>query len=376
MDAFWEIKFGPLSVLSIQGVLIPVLYYKVILQRKTIPKTWLRSAKIYIIALSLGLFWALAIKPVATIEVIVLNLNIFLGFILIPLLVTNQKRLKQLLLAIIIGGVFPVAVSIFQLRTGVIFQERETVGLTRFVGFYHDAFPVRFYGLLTLISILIYQSVFKVKGILLKCFIMAMAGGAVLSVYAVFSKAGVGIIGLWVVLLLLFSKSKIKQGFSILVGLSVIFIVFGDAVSSNIEQLFSKEVGYQSGEVTDARYTLAGRGYIWQNYWRFWLEEQNVFFQWFGDGLVRPVHNEFLRVLMANGIIGVLFLLIFITIQIKRVLKIDKNIRVFGMMLLGMYLIDSIGLVPGEYYYYNILVWGIFGTLLMKPQLFVKQNKV
>jgi hypothetical protein len=44
------------------------------------------------------------------------------------------------------------------------------------------------------------------------------------------------------------------------------------------------------------------------------------------------------------------------------------------MMLLGMYLVDCIGLVPGIYYYYNILVWGIFGILLMKPQLFIKQK--
>jgi O-antigen ligase len=376
MDAFWEIKFGPLSILSIQGILIPILFYEVILQRKIIPKSWLRNAKIYILALSFGLFWALFIKPIATIETIVLNVNIFLGFILIPILITNQKRLKQLLLAIIIGGVFPVAVSLFQLQTGVIFQERATVGLIRYVGFYHDAFPVRFYGLLSLLSILIYQSVFKIKGIFLKIFMIAMAGGAFLSVYAVFSKAGVGIVGFWVVLLLLFSKSKIKQGLSILVGLSVIFLVFGDAVSSNIEQLFSKEVNYQSGENTDARYTLAGRGYIWENAWQFWTQEQSALFQWLGDGIMRPVHNEFLRVLMANGIFGVLFLVIFISVQIKNIFKIHKNIRVFGMMLLGMYIIDSTGLVPGVYYYYNILVWGIFGILLMKPQLFVKQNKV
>lgn len=376
MDAFWEIKFGPLSVLSIQGVLIPILFYKLISERKVIPKAWLNSAKIYTIALSLGLLWALALKPIDTIEAIVININIYLGFILIPLLIKDKKRLKQLLLAIIIGGIFPVAVSIFQLQTGIIFQERATVGLTRYVGFYHDAFPVRFYGLLTLISILIYQSVFQVKGMFLKMFLIAMAGGALLSVYAVFSKAGVGIVGLWVVLLLLFSKSRIKQSFSILIGLFVIVLVFGDAVSSNIEQLFSKEVGYQSGEVTDARYTLAGRGYIWENSWRFWVNEQNVLFQWLGDGIVRPVHNEFLRVLLANGIIGVLFLLVFLIKMVRNTFKIHKNIRVFGMMLLGMYFIDSIGLVPGVYYYYNILVWGILGTLLMKPQLFLKQKKI
>lgn len=374
MDAFWETRLGPLSVMSIQGILIPILFYEIFAKKRYVPKAWLRSAKIYMLALSLGLFWALAVKPMATIETVILNVNIYLGFILIPILITDQKRLKQFLLAIMICGIFPIVVSIFQLSTGIIFQERATVGLTRYVGFYHDAFPTRFYGLMTLISILIYQSVFKIKGIFFKGFLLALAGGAFLSIYAVFSKAGVGVIGLWVVLLLLFSESKIKQSFSVLIGLLVIFIVFGDAVSSNIEQLFSKEVGFQTGEVTDARYTLAGRGYIWEKYWNFWSNEQNVFFQWFGDGITRAVHNEFLRVLLVSGIIGVLFLVAFFLTMIGNTFKTNKKIRVFSMMLLGMYLIDSIGLVPGVYYYYNILVWGIFGTLLMKPQLFIKQK--
>jgi len=376
MDAFWETKFGPLSIMSVQGILIPLLFYEIIFKKNIIPKPWLRTARLYIVALSLGLIWAFTVKPVGTIEVIVLNINIYLGFILIPLLITNQQRLKQLLLAIMLCGVFPIAVSIFQLQTGVIFQERATAGLSRYVGFYHDAFPVRFYGLLTLLSILIYQYVFNIKGIFFKCFLLTLTGGAFLSIYAVFSKAGVGVLGLWVVLLLLFSKTKIKQGFSILIGLSVIFLVFGDAVSSNIEQLFSKEIGYQSGQVTDVRYTLAGRGYIWDNYWQFWTNKQSVFFQWVGDGLIRPAHNEFLRVLLANGIIGVLFLVTFIFSMIRKSFKIHKTIKVFGLMVLGMFLVDCIGLSPGMYYYYNILVWGIFGTLLMKPQLFIKQKKI
>ncbi|MBR9914831.1 MAG: hypothetical protein GYB32_08395 [Algicola sp.] len=374
MDAFWEFKFGPLSMLSIQGVLIPVLFYKIILTRKVIPKSWLSTAKIYIVALSLGLIWSIAVNPMGTLENLILSVNIYIGFILIPLLVHDQKRLKQFLIAIMICGIFPILVSMYQLQTGVVFQDRETVGLTRYVGFYHDAFPVRFYGLMTLFSVLLYQSTFKIEGLFMKLFLLLLTAGAFVSIYAVFSKAAVGIMGLWMVLLLVFSKSKIKQAFSIIIGVAVIFLVFGDAVYDNLEQLFSKEVGYQSGEVKDARYTLAGRGYIWENYWRFWTDQQSLIFQWIGDGITRPVHNEYLRVLMANGIIGVLFLVVFIFRNIANTFKMHKKLKVFGMMLIGMYIVDSIGLVPGVYYYYNILVWGIFGALLLKPQLFIKKT--
>lgn len=371
IDAFWEIKVGPLSILAFQGILITVLFFEVVSKRKRLPQIWHTTSKIYIIALSLGLFWALPIAPLAAVETIVMNINIYLGFLLIPILVNDRNRLKKFLIAIMICGVFPILVSIYQLQTGVIFQERETVGLTRYVGFYHDAFPTRFYGLFTLFSILVYQTLFKIKKIGFKILIALLAGGAFISIYSVFSKAAVGIIGLWIVFLLIFSKSKIKQSFSIILGLFLIAIIFGSEVLDNVEQLFSKEVGYQTGEVSDSRYTLAGRGYIWQDYWQFWLNEQSVFFQWLGDGLKRPAHNEFLRVLLANGIFGVLFLLAFVMKSIKNIFKIHKNIRVFGMMLFGMYIVDCIGLVPGVYYYYNMLVWGIFGLLLTQQNLFL-----
>ncbi len=374
IDAFWDYRFGPLTVMSVQGALIPILFYSILFKKNIIPKVWIKTAKIYLVALSLGVVWAIAVRPVPSFEIIVLNLNNYLGFFLIPLLVNDKKRLKQFLLAVMICGIFPIAVSFFQLQTGILFRERTTVGLVRYVGFYHDGFPVRFYGLTTILAILIYQAVFTIKNPYFKVFLIALAGGASLSIYLAFSKAAVGIVVFWFILILFFSQAKIKQTISILIGLSIVLLVFGDVVFDNIEQLFSKETGYQSGEVKDARYTLAGRGYIWQEYWDQWLNHQSVFFQWFGDGIDRAVHNEFFRILVINGIIGVILLIMFFIRMIKHVFQINKNIRVFGMMLFGMYFFDCIGLVPGSYYYYNIIVWGIFGTLLLSPQLFIKSK--
>jgi hypothetical protein len=373
VDAFWDYRFGPLTIMSIQGALVPVLFFSVFAKRKIFPQSWLKTANIYLIALTLGVVWAIAVNPVPSAEIIVLSINNFLGFFLIPILVNDKKRLKMFLLAIMICGIFPMLVSLFQLQTGIVFRKRVTAGLIRYVGFYHDGFPVRFYGLMTILSILIYQSIFKINGPYFKLFLVGLAGGASLSVYLAFSKAAVGIVVLWTLLILIFSKAKISQTISIFIGFSVLLLVFGDVVFDNIEQLFSKETGYQSGEVKDARYTLAGRGYIWEEHWDQWLNHQSVFFQWFGDGIDRAVHNEFFRILVINGIIGLL-LIVFIFRMISHVFQINKNIRVFGMMLFGMYFFDCIGLVPGSYYYYNILVWGIFGTLLLRPYLFIKEK--
>ena len=40
------------------------------------------------------------------------------------------------------------------------------------------------------------------------------------------------------------------------------------------------------------------------------------------------------------------------------------------LMLLSMFCIDSIGLSPGVYYYYNILTWGLIGLFYRRDSVF------
>lgn len=371
MDAFWSIRLGPLSFSSVGGIIIPLLFIKTFKKKKYFPKFWKNNAVLLILALSLGLLYALPVKTISTVENIILVFNIFIGFYIIPVLIDQPNKLKNLLGVIMIGGIFPIAVSLFQFQTGIIFYERETAGLTRYVGFYHDAFPVRFYGLMTLLSCLAYLQLFKPKRKIVKWSVLVLAFASMFSIYLVFSKAAVGIIGVWITLLLVFSESRIKQLLAIFVGLSVLFLFFGDVFYENIEQLFSKEVGYQAGEIKDARYTLAGRGYIWQDYWEFWINDQNVFFQWFGDGINRPTHNEFLRILLASGIIGLLLFIVFLLKMLRDILISNKKTKVFCLMLFSMFCIDCIGLMPGNYYFYNIMVWGLIGLFLTRNRLII-----
>lgn len=368
MDAFWDVRVGLLSFSSIGGVIIPVLFYPVFFKIRNLPKHWISNARILFFAYSFGLIFALIEEPLESLELFIININIFMGFLLIPLLVEDKRQFQKLVLAIIISGIFPIVVSVFQFQTGIIFQKRATAGLARFVGLYHDAFPVRFYGLFTIFSCILYLSIFKVKkigvGVLAGIIIVAL-----FSVYLVFSKAAVVIIMMWVFLMIGFSQAKFKYAFFIALLVIPVYIGFGDIINDNIGQLFSKEVGYNEGTYKDVRYTLAGRGYIWDDYWNFWLNEQTPLFQWTGDGISRPAHNEFLRTLLANGILGSLLLCLFVFRMIKHVFKIHKSLRGFGLMLLSMFLIDSLGLTPGIYYYYNILVWGITGVLL-SPKLY------
>ncbi len=368
MDAFWDIRVGPLSFSSIGGILIPILFYSVVFKIKHLPKAWVSNAKLLFIAYSFGLLFAFTIKPIASFEVFIMNINIFMGFLLIPLLVTNKSQFQKLLIAIIISGIFPIVVSVFQYQAGIIFNERQTAGLTRYVGFYHDAFPVRFYGLFTFFSCILYLSVFKRINKFLMLVLVGISMSALFSVYLVFSKAAVVIICLWIMLMLTFSKAKLKYLFIISIFTVLAYVNFGDVIYNNIEQLFSKEVGYNDGTYTDVRYTLAGRGYIWDNLWDFWLNEQIPLFQWTGDGISRPAHNQFLKVLLSSGIIGVLLFVIFLFKVFKLIMRSSKKIRLFLLMLFGMFLIDCLGLTTGDYYYYNILTWGLIGYFMFNYQ--------
>ncbi|MDD7886243.1 hypothetical protein [Flavivirga sp. 57AJ16] len=372
MDAFWDVRIGPLSFSSVGGILMPVLFYPVLLKIKYLPSKWISNAKLLFIAYSFGLLFAFTVKPLESLEILLININIFMGFLLIPLLVDHSYKFQKLLIAIIISGIFPIGVSIFQFQTGIVFRVRETVGLLRYVGFYHDAFPVRFYGLFTVFSCILYLFVFKPKNKFYTFILIGLCTAALFSVYLVFSKAAIVIMCLWLLLILLFLQVKLKYIFFLVVFALYIYINLGDVIYDNIQQLFRKEIGYNDGTYKDIKYTLAGRGYIWNDLWEFWLNEQIPIFQWTGDGINRPAHNEFLRVLLANGIIGLVLFSFSIFRSISYVFEINKKTRVFGLMLLGMFLIDSLGLTSGVYYYYNILVWGIIGLLLLKSDLLEK----
>jgi len=371
-DAYWEYRIGPLSFSSFGGILIPILFYPVLIKTKELPKFWLQRSKLIFLALSFGLLWAFPIKPMETMEIFLVNINILLGFYIIPILIDTKEKLRLLLIAIMIAGVFPVAVSIFQFQTGIIFQERETVGLTRYVGFYHDGFPVRFYGLFTLFSLLTYLSIFKIKSNFFLIRSVLLSVGALFSVFLVFSKAGVAILIIWLLMIISQSRDRFKIGMYFVIGFSILFLIFGDFLFSSVEQLFGKEIGYQEGQVKDARYTLAGRGYIWEHYWQFWSTEQSFFFQWFGDGLIRPVHNDYLKNLLTNGIIGVLLSIAFLFSMFKLVLNSSRKVYLFCFMLLSMYVIDGTGLETSLYYYYNILLWGFIGIFTTKKPYYLK----
>jgi hypothetical protein len=366
VDAAWDFKVGPLSMLAFQGALVPFLF-GFTLRDKIIPKQWKSLGWTLFAALSTGLVLGIVSTPVGGAENLIKSVNILIGFTLIPVLVQDKKDLKKLLLALMVSGIFPIAISIYQKQTGVVWQVRQTVGLSRLVGFYHDSFPVRFYGLLSIFSSLCYLFFFSRNNVISRILPVLLIFGALYAIYNVFSKAAVGILASWAFTLAFFSNRRFSAILILLIiGVAAPFII-GEDINATTEQLFSKEIGYQTGEVQDARFALAGRGYIWEYFWGQWLNEFNILFKLVGYGISRPTHNELLRILLLSGVIGVLLYLRFLFRAGRIALFNNSPFKPFILMLFFMYLIDSIGLVPGEYYYYNQIVWGFIGLFYLKP---------
>ena len=373
VDVFWNTKYGPLSVVSLHGIFILLMFIPILRHKKMLSKKWNSTANYYLFALIMSIVLYIFTDPFLAIEIFIIAVTAYLGFFIIPVLVNDRQKLRKMLIAFMISGIFPAVICIYQYTTGATFADlelRKTVGLTRFVGLYHDAFPTRFYGLITIFSILMFTNHFYFKKRLYRLLMFALGFLSVFSIYLVFSKAGVAILLVWTTIIIIYSQNKIKNTLlllTIFIGLSY---ALGDLFIENIEQLFSKEIGYNDGRDKDIRYTLAGRGFIWTDAWDQWLNRSFIF-QIFGDGVSRGVHNEFLRIFLMNGVFGFLFLILFLYQIIIKIRKSNKNIKMFGLMLFSIYLIDSIGLTPGIYYYYNIFVWGMLGLIILNP----KKNK-
>jgi len=370
IDATWNTRVGPFSLISVEGILLPILYFN-LFWNKEISKYWKHTGWLLFISLSTGLIFGLFIQTESILETIIKNINILLGFFLIPSMIKSNEHFRRLLIAMMIGGIFPIAVSIYQAITGVHWVERYTVGLLRYDGLYHDSFPVRFYGTFTIFAALLYTQYFEIKKWYLKILPYILMVAALYSIYKVYSKAAVVIFMSWALISLLFSRRRFRVAVTLVILALIFTAVVGEDIVKSTEQLFSKEIEYRSGEVKDVRYTLAGRGYIWENYMDFWKNDQKVIYQVLGDGISRPSHNEFLRILLLSGIAGlVLFSLYLIRIG-HLTLRYPNYFKPFILMLLAMYVVDAIGLAPGDYYFYNILVWGFIGLFVYKEDIII-----
>jgi cytochrome c oxidase subunit IV len=382
IDATWDFDVGEGSLLYIIGVAVPLLLLPRILRREfRLPRY--RSiqliAAVYLLSQVLGSYSRLLHQDyMGCAEVWMRALNGYVGFFLLAYFFRGARAFRMLLLALIIAGLFPMLMGLYQNVTGAGWREQQTVGLVRTVGLYHDIVTLRFYGFQTIAAIILFRNYFRPSRKIVDYALLAylVAWGYV--IYYCYSKAGVMIAILWFLTWPMLSRRHASLVVGCVLGLILVAVPLTRGSMSDLQQLFSKEIAIGSGENQDARRILGGRGYIWDNFIRDW-QRSPATSKLAGEGEMRAVHNEFLRVLHMSGIVGLCCYAIAIGTVAwmlgRRAIGNRSPLHIVALMVFEMYLVDCLGVHPGWYPSYQWFVWGIIGMSLSaehawRPQMY------
>ena len=288
-------------------------------------------------------------------------LNGYLGFFMIPHYFKEKTRLKSLLLVLIFSGFMPVGTGLYQFFTGHVWHVRIAAGLLRNVGLYHDAVAMRIPVLQTLTAIFLYWAYFAGRSKLIKLLLIGYTLAGLVVIYKTYSKAAIAIIISWAIIWIIFKR---KFSFLILIPLFIFAINFatgGKLFVDITDGVYSKEIGAIEGE-SDSRLALGGRMGVWAYYMDRWMNTDTLH-QLFGLGESGgKTHNDYLRALISNGLIGlgIYIALLFIvgTKVIKLVMKDKTPLNIMALMIYSSWMIDTIGTQPGLYPGYQWYVWG------------------
>jgi hypothetical protein len=296
-------------------------------------------------------------------EVLFRHLSGIVGFFMMQAYFRRTEDIRRLMLAIAAAGAFPMAVGLYQQVTGVQWAQAQAEGLTRLVGLYHDAFTVRYLMLQTLLALLLYLALLPRVDALRATVAGGYALGALAVLFRAYSKSGTLTLALWAL-----AWTVLRRHFGLLVVLGALVLLasvyFARDIAAQIAQLFVKELTAITGE-GDVMRTFAGRWFDWSKLVDEWLT-LGAFEQVFGSGRkATGAHNDYLLMLFHGGVVG---LGLYLTLLGAVVVKVLRNVAgrpgpldVAALMVLCLWLVDTVGLVPSAYPAYQWFVWGIVG---------------
>lgn len=298
-------------------------------------------------------------------EVFFRHINGIVGFFALQAYFNQPELLRRVLITLLVAGLFPLGVGLYQLATGASLNEQLAEGLVRRVGFYHDGFTVRFYMMQTLLCTVLYAAMFARRAWIVLAALAVLGAACSVMVYFSYSKSAVATLVLWGIVWVVFQRDwKVLFGGAVL-ALALVALSGGVVVES-LSVLFRKEIGFAEGEV-GAQRLFAGRMIGWIGMLNEW-SQLSAAEQWFGAGRrATGAHNDYLQLLFHGGIVGVLlYLLLLVTLGVKLLRRAwSKDVlATVGLMALAMWLVDSIGLVPSSYPGYQWFIWGVIGLAL------------
>ena len=290
-------------------------------------------------------------------------MNGFLGFFIFQMYFNDRESFRKLLIAMLIGGLFPVVMGIYGGITGFSYSARHAMGeFQRAPGLFHNIVIIKIFTYQTIAAILLYWEYFR-KGLFKRLLLIIYAMATCAAMYYCYSKSATLMFILWSVIWIILKR---KYFLFILLPIAILAINFmqDGLIFKMVATIFEKEVGAIQGTADQSR-VFAGRVYGWENLLeRF--SEAPFFNQLFGMGIMAyGAHNDYIRILMSTGIFGLIvhsFILLYVGAKITiNVIRNAYPIHVIALMLYLMWVIDSIGTVVGMYPETQWLVWGMIG---------------
>jgi len=294
-------------------------------------------------------------------------LNGFVGFYLFQTYFAQKERLRKLLIAYLLAGIFPMIMGLYQAITGEIWHMRTgTLGIVRNVGLYHNAMSFRFFSYMTLTALILYWSYFSKKTFFQGLLFLAYAAICGVVIFKIYSKAALITMGLWV---LIWSVGNRKYTILLYVGIAFIIVnlVTGNRVLDQIGIVFFKETAVLDGEM-HSDMLLSGRMISWKAYLDKFFGA-SLFHQLFGLGASwGGGHNDYLRALISSGVIGLMTYLFLLgstgLVVTRKMLQSRSPLTIMAFMIFVGYIIDTIGLAPGLYTNYQWYAWGFMGLAI------------
>lgn len=370
IDASWSYRFGEMSLIHIFNSAFIIIYLiKLLLKKERICA--FPYFNLFLIYFHVLVFVAIHIYInsgfMTALDFFLKSLFMPLSFYLFYNYFSDYKSGKTLIMAIMLSGLFPLFFTLFQKFSGHVWFYRDTRGLMRSVGLYHDAVITRFFFMQILVGLFIYWHYFLKKKhknervVLTFLFVVSCLG-----LYFLYSKTIIVTAILWV-LLFSFMRRKIYVLAFALVLVFIINIVTGNLIYSEMNQVFLREKDFIRGEL-DSDQVLSGRGRLWKRYLSNWPELPFTH-KVIGSGIhTRIFHNDYFRALFSGGILLLSsYIILAITLFWNVICDFIKNGRFisFVAILCGVYLfVESLGQVAGLYPDLQTVIWGVVGLSL------------
>ena len=298
------------------------------------------------------------------------HLNGLAGFFAVQAFLREGKGPRNFFLVLMLAGIFPIGIGIYQILTGVQWNTTYAEGVVRNIGLYHDAITPRYYAMQTILGITLFTTLYLRKKVLLQAFAILYGLLAIAVMFKTYSKSGYATLGLWFL-----EWTSLQRKLLLLALVSVVLVLSAVYYSSElIDQVanqFNKEIAVVGGTGKVER-TFAGRWYIWEALWAEW-GRLPILAKIFSSGhTALGAHNDYIQILFHGGIVGVciyIVLLVSVGLSIVRNLatKVD-SLSIAALMAFTMWSIDTIGLIPSSYSGYQWFVWGVIGLSLRTRQ--------